>query len=135
MPTVDAIAVMENEAVELQEKLIQIDTTNYGGKKGAGELEAARYVAQLLQEVGLAAQIYESAPGRANVLVRIPGADRTLPALVVHGHLDVVPAIAEDWSVASLRSRNHRWNDLGPWRSGHEEHGCHDHRRRAPPAT
>lgn len=99
MPTVDAIAVMENEAVEICRKLIQIDTTNYGGNKGAGELEAARYVAQLLQEVGLAAQIYESAPGRANVLVRIPGADRTLPALVVHGHLDVVPAIAEDWSV------------------------------------
>jgi len=99
MPTVDAIAVMENEAVEICRKLIQIDTTNYGGNKGAGELEAARYVAQLLQEVSLAAQIYESAPGRANVLVRIPGADRTLPALVVHGHLDVVPAIAEDWSV------------------------------------
>ncbi|MGP9031983.1 M20/M25/M40 family metallo-hydrolase [Glutamicibacter mysorens] len=99
MPTADAIARMENEAVEICRKLIQIDTTNYGGNKGAGELEAAEYVAGLLQEVGLDAKIYESAPGRANVLTRITGADPALPALVVHGHLDVVPAIAGDWSV------------------------------------
>lgn len=99
MPTPDPIELMENEAVEFCRKLIQIDTTNYGGNKGAGELAAAQYVAGLLREVGLDAEIYESAPGRANVLARLAGADPALPALVVHGHLDVVPAIAEDWSV------------------------------------
>ncbi|MCW4464909.1 M20/M25/M40 family metallo-hydrolase [Glutamicibacter sp. MNS18] len=99
MTTPEAVELMESEAVEFCRKLIQIDTTNFGGNKGAGELEAARYVAGLLDEVGLETTIYESAPGRANVVTRMAGADRSLPALVVHGHLDVVPAIAEDWSV------------------------------------
>src|SRR5699024_3959547 len=94
-----AVELMEEEAVDFCRSLIRIDTTNYGGNKGAGELEAARYVVALLEEVGLKPRIYESAPGRANVVVRIEGADASLPALVVHGHLDVVPAIAEDWSV------------------------------------
>ncbi|WP_349931698.1 M20/M25/M40 family metallo-hydrolase [Glutamicibacter mishrai] len=94
-----AIERMEKDAVEICRGLIRIDTTNYGGNKGAGELEAARYVAELFDEVGLGAQIYESAPGRANVVLRIPGSNPSLPALIVHGHLDVVPAIAEDWSV------------------------------------
>jgi len=94
-----AIERMEKDAVEICRGLIRIDTTNFGGNKGAGELEAARYVAELFDEVGLDAQIYESAPGRANVVLRIPGSDPSLPALIVHGHLDVVPAIAEDWSV------------------------------------
>src|SRR5699024_1311216 len=40
-----------------------------------------------------------SKPGRANVVLRVEGEDPDLPALVVHGHLDVVPAIREDWTV------------------------------------
>ena len=99
MPTPQAIELMESEAVEFCRKLIQIDTTNYGGNKGAGEREAADYVASLFEEVGLETKIYESAPGRANVVTRLAGSDSTLSALVVHGHLDVVPAIAEEWSV------------------------------------
>ncbi|WP_345474462.1 M20/M25/M40 family metallo-hydrolase [Glutamicibacter ectropisis] len=94
-----AIERMENDAIEICRGLIRIDTTNFGGNKGAGELEAARYVVGLFEDVGLDAQIYESAPGRANVVLRIPGTDKSLPPLIVHGHLDVVPAIAEDWSV------------------------------------
>lgn len=94
-----AIERMENDAVEICRGLIRIDTTNFGGNRGAGELQAARYVSGLFAEVGLDARIYESAPGRANVALRIPGTDPSLPALIVHGHLDVVPAIADDWSV------------------------------------
>jgi acetylornithine deacetylase/succinyl-diaminopimelate desuccinylase-like protein len=55
-------------------------------------------VAELLTDLGYDPQVYESAPGRASTVVRIPGRDRTAPALLVHGHLDVVPAAAEDWS-------------------------------------
>lgn len=95
----NAIERMENDAVEICRGLIRIDTTNFGGNRGAGELQAARYVSGLFAEVGLDARIYESAPGRANVALRIPGTDPSLPALIVHGHLDVVPAIADDWSV------------------------------------
>ncbi|KSU67876.1 M20/M25/M40 family metallo-hydrolase [Arthrobacter sp. NIO-1057] len=94
-----AIERMENDAIEICRGLIRIDTTNFGENKGSGELEAARYVVNLFDEVGLDAQIYESAPGRANVILRISGTDQSLPPLIVHGHLDVVPAIAEDWSV------------------------------------
>ena len=44
-------------------------------------------------------EIHESAPKRANLVARIPGADRSRGALLVHGHLDVVPADASEWSV------------------------------------
>jgi acetylornithine deacetylase/succinyl-diaminopimelate desuccinylase-like protein len=33
------------------------------------------------------------------VIARVAGADASLPALVLHGHLDVVPADPENWSV------------------------------------
>ncbi|WP_159610246.1 M20/M25/M40 family metallo-hydrolase [Glutamicibacter sp. JC586] len=99
MTTATAIKRMEQEAIDICQDLIRIDTTNFGGNKGAGELEAAQYVVHRLAEAGIDSTIYESAPGRANVVFRIIGTDSTLPALIVHGHLDVVPAIAEEWSV------------------------------------
>ncbi|WP_233548693.1 M20/M25/M40 family metallo-hydrolase [Galactobacter valiniphilus] len=90
----------QDEVVEITRSLIRIDTSNDGsGAASANEAPAAAYVAQLLAEVGVESRIYESAPGRANLVARIPGRDRTLPALILHGHLDVVPAAAEDWSV------------------------------------
>ena len=89
----------EVEVVELCRDLIRIDTTNYGDGSGPGEREAAELVAGLLSDVGLEPEIYESAPRRANVFARIAGADPGRPALLVHGHLDVVPARAEDWQV------------------------------------
>ena len=79
--------------------LLRIDTTNFGGNEGMGERKAAEYVMELLHEVGIQPELFESAPGRANVVVRLPGADPTRPALVLHGHLDVVPAEASEWSV------------------------------------
>ncbi|GAA2956525.1 M20/M25/M40 family metallo-hydrolase [Glutamicibacter bergerei] len=99
MPKTHSYELMQEEVVEICRKLITIDTTNFGDNNSRGEREAADYIARLLSEVGLDSTIYESAPGRANLLTRIPGSHRSLPALVVHGHLDVVPAIAEDWSV------------------------------------
>ncbi|UZN01606.1 M20/M25/M40 family metallo-hydrolase [Cellulomonas sp. S1-8] len=89
----------EDEVVDLCRDLIRIDTTNPGDGTGPGEREAAEYVVGLLQDVGLEPELFESAPGRANVVVRLEGVDPTRPALVVHGHLDVVPAHAPDWSV------------------------------------
>lgn len=87
------------EVVRVARDLIRIDTTNWGGGRAVGEREAAEYVAAYLRELGLAPELYEPVDRRTNVMVRIPGRDRTKPALVVHGHLDVVPAMAEDWSV------------------------------------
>ena len=89
----------EDEAVRICRELIRIDTSNYGDGSGPGEREAAEYVMGLLQEVGLDPQLTESDPGRASVVVRTPGRDSSRPGLVLHGHLDVVPAEAKDWSV------------------------------------
>ena len=89
----------EDEAVQICQELIRIDTSNYGDGSGPGERAAADYVMGLLQEVGLDPQLTESDPGRASVVVRTEGRDSSRPGLVLHGHLDVVPAEAEDWSV------------------------------------
>ncbi len=78
--------------------LIRFDTTNRGGGDG-NEREAAEYAAAVLSEAGLQPALLESAPGRANVVARVRGADPSAPGLLLHGHLDVVPADPADWSV------------------------------------
>jgi acetylornithine deacetylase/succinyl-diaminopimelate desuccinylase-like protein len=90
----------EDEVVELCRELLRIDTTNTGDLSTcAGERAAAEYVAAKLAEVGLDPQVRESAPGRTSVVARYEGADPGRGALLVHGHLDVVPADADEWSV------------------------------------
>ena len=88
----------QDEAVRLAAELIRIDTTNRGGGD-ARERPAAEYVAGELAEAGLDPVLLERTPGRANVVARIEGADPARPALLLHGHLDVVPAEPADWSV------------------------------------
>jgi acetylornithine deacetylase/succinyl-diaminopimelate desuccinylase-like protein len=91
----------EDEVVELVSELIRIDTTNTGDlETTTGEREAAEYVAGKLTEVGYEVEVLDSgAPGRSNVICRLPGADPSRGALLVHGHLDVVPADPTEWSV------------------------------------
>lgn len=88
-----------SETVRIARDLIRIDTTNRGGGDAEPERPAADYVAAYLTELGLAPQIFESAPGRASVVARMEGSDPNLPALVLHGHLDVVPADPANWTV------------------------------------
>ena len=89
----------QDEVAGLASELIQIDTTNPGDHSGPGERAAAEYVAALLSQAGLEPKIYESHPKRASVVARIEGTDSSRPALLIHGHLDVVPADAADWRV------------------------------------
>ena len=86
------------EAARLAADLIRIDTTNRGGGDGR-ERPAAEYVAARLAEAGVTPALLESAPGRANVVARIGGSEPGAAALLVHGHLDVVPADPASWSV------------------------------------
>ncbi|BDI22628.1 M20/M25/M40 family metallo-hydrolase [Herbiconiux sp. L3-i23] len=79
--------------------LIRFPTVNWGEGRSEGEGEAAAYVEAHLRSIGLAPQLFESQPGRVSVVTRVEGADRSLPGLVLHGHLDVVPAEPADWSV------------------------------------
>jgi acetylornithine deacetylase/succinyl-diaminopimelate desuccinylase-like protein len=87
------------EVVDICRDLIRFDTSNYGDEDGPGERKAAEHVAALLDEVGIEAEIYEGEPGRANVIAQWGGTGDRTDGLLLHGHLDVVPAAAEDWQV------------------------------------
>ncbi|CAM4409697.1 Succinyl-diaminopimelate desuccinylase [Mycobacterium basiliense] len=90
-----------DEVAGVVSRLIRFDTSNTGEPETTkGEAECARWVAEQLAEVGYQPEYLESgAQGRGNVFVRLPGADPSRGALLIHGHLDVVPAEAADWSV------------------------------------
>ncbi len=89
---------LEEETIQICQELIRIPSVNFG--EGKGDEEAvANYVVASLAEVGIEAKIYQSAPKRCNVIARIKGSNPDKPGLVVHGHIDVVPANAQDWSV------------------------------------
>jgi acetylornithine deacetylase/succinyl-diaminopimelate desuccinylase-like protein len=92
-----ALSVAEEEVVAICRDLIRIDTTNPGDHSGPGERKAAEYVAGLLSEVGLAPAVLESHQKRTSLVARVEGNDPSRPALLIHGHLDVVPANAIDW--------------------------------------
>ncbi len=87
------------EVVSLTSELIRIDTSNFGGGDAKGEREAAEYIAAKLDEVGIGSELYESEPRRTTLVARWEpeGCDLRLPPLLLHGHTDVVPAIAADW--------------------------------------
>src|ERR1700742_3692209 len=85
----------QDEVVDLLTDLIRINTSN----PTHPERPAAEWVASRLDEVGIESQILESEPGRASVIARVEGSDPSRAPLLIHGHLDVVPADASEWSV------------------------------------
>jgi acetylornithine deacetylase/succinyl-diaminopimelate desuccinylase-like protein len=87
----------EDEVVDLCRDLLRIESVNDGTGRGPGERAAAEHVAALLSEVGLEPQLFESAPGRTSVVARMEGEDPSRDALLIHGHLDVVPAEPKEW--------------------------------------
>ena len=89
---------LETETIQICQDLIRIPSVNFGDGKG-DEKAIAAYVVKSLADAGIESTMYESAPGRCNVMARIKGSNPDRPGLVVHGHLDVVPANAGDWSV------------------------------------
>lgn len=96
--TPDQLIELENETILLCQEMIRIPSVNYGEGKG-DEKAMAEYVAAKLSEVGITSELIETAPNRVNVVVKIEGRDTSRPGLVLHGHIDVVPANADDWSV------------------------------------
>ncbi|HEU5007242.1 MAG TPA: M20/M25/M40 family metallo-hydrolase [Jatrophihabitantaceae bacterium] len=92
-PTASTAA--QDEAVTLLSDLVRINTSN----PTHPERPAAEWVAAKLDEVGVSSQIIEAAPGRASTVARVEGSDPSRPPLLIHGHLDVVPAEASEWSV------------------------------------
>jgi acetylornithine deacetylase/succinyl-diaminopimelate desuccinylase-like protein len=84
-----------DEVAELLVDLIRINTSN----PTHPERPAAEWVAEKLDEVGIESQIIEASKGRASTIARIEGTDDSRPPLLIHGHLDVVPADKDEWSV------------------------------------
>jgi acetylornithine deacetylase/succinyl-diaminopimelate desuccinylase-like protein len=88
----------QDEAVQILQDLIRCESVNDGTGRGKGERQAAEYVAEKLTEVGLEAEIFESAPNRASVIARMEGTDPSRDAFLLHHHLDVVPAEPKEWT-------------------------------------
>jgi acetylornithine deacetylase/succinyl-diaminopimelate desuccinylase-like protein len=79
---------------ELLQELLRFDTTNPPGNEGP----CIDFVAGLLKEAGLATEQVEKIPGRPNLIARLPGRGQA-PALLFYGHVDVVSAAGQTWSV------------------------------------
>ena len=94
----EQIIELENETITLCQEMIRIPSVNYGEGKG-DEKAMAEYVASKLAEVGIKSELIETAPNRVNVVAKVEGSDQSRRGLVLHGHIDVVPANAADWSV------------------------------------
>jgi acetylornithine deacetylase/succinyl-diaminopimelate desuccinylase-like protein len=95
---------MLEETAAIARDLIRFDTTNYGEGRSNGETEAAEYLGAQLEGMGLKPQYFDAAPGRTSVVARVEGSysrstSSERPALVVHGHTDVVPADPANWTV------------------------------------
>lgn len=88
---------LEVEALGWLQNLIRINTTNPPGN----ELEAAKYLASILQKEGITAEVFESAPNRGIVVARLSAGAVPNPskALLLLGHLDVVGLDRSKWSV------------------------------------
>jgi acetylornithine deacetylase/succinyl-diaminopimelate desuccinylase-like protein len=85
----------QEEVAGLLSDLIRINTSN----PTHPERPAAEWIAERLGEVGIDATVYESEPGRASTVARIAGRDPSRAPLLIHGHLDVVPAEKREWSI------------------------------------
>ncbi len=96
--TAAQISELENETITLCQELIRIPSVNHGEGRG-DESKVAAYIASKLAEVGIEYELIETAPNRVNLVAKITGADQSRPGLILHGHIDVVPADAKDWTV------------------------------------
>lgn len=93
---------VQEELTCLLQQYVRIDTTNPPGN----ELAAARFLSAVLQRDGIASQVIESAPGRANLIARLPGKTPG-QALVLMHHMDVVPAVAARWQAPPFAGEVH----------------------------
>ncbi len=90
--------LLEEDCIKMCQELIRIPSVNFGEGRG-DEKAVADYVAAKLAEVGIASELIVTGENRVNVVAKIEGSNQSRPGLVLHGHLDVVPVNAADWSV------------------------------------
>jgi acetylornithine deacetylase/succinyl-diaminopimelate desuccinylase-like protein len=90
------------EALAHFKELLRIDTTNPPGNERA----AAEYLARVLDREGISYRIVESEPTRASLVARLPGTGKK-GALMLNGHLDVVPVERERWTRDPFGAEEH----------------------------
>ena len=101
----DEAVSLRDEAVELLQALIRLDTVNPPGNETA----AAELLRAYLEPFGVECELYARVPERANLVARIPGRGEG-PSLLLLSHTDTVLADPAEWSV-------------DPW-SGELRDGC-----------
>src|SRR5205807_1493174 len=69
----------QTEAVKFLSDMVKIDTSNPPGN----ESRAAEYIKSVLTAEDIPAQIYESAPGRGNLVARLKGNGKKKPLLLM----------------------------------------------------
>jgi acetylornithine deacetylase/succinyl-diaminopimelate desuccinylase-like protein len=79
--------------VELLAALLRFDTTNPPGNEAA----CVEFLADTLRGAGVEPRVLSPAPGRANLVARLPGGDGGAAPLLLNGHVDVVAAEAGRW--------------------------------------
>lgn len=80
------------DPLEILQRLIRFDTTNPPGNEAA----CIAYVRDLLEGYGIESSVFESQPGRANLVSRIKGRG-IAPPLLLYGHVDVVTIDGQVW--------------------------------------
>src|SRR5256886_10032967 len=90
----DEWKALGNEAAQLLSQYLRINTTNPAGN----ERRTADWLAAVLARDGITAQVFEPAPGKANLYARLRGDGSARPIILLN-HMDVVLASPEYWSV------------------------------------
>ena len=93
----DELSPQQQFARDVYKELVEIDTTTATGDT----LAAAQAMAARLKAAGFAdddVQVFSPAPRKGNLVARLHGSGARKPILLV-AHLDVVPALREDWTV------------------------------------
>ena len=85
---------MSHEAVELLSQYLQIDTTNPPGNEKRG----VAFFARIFEQEGIAYKTYDTSAGRGSIKAVIQGTGEKGPIILLN-HIDVVPAMADEWSV------------------------------------
>jgi len=88
-----------DEFLPLFRALIQAACVNTGHPDSGNEDRSVALLEAYFGRHGFQPRVFHARPGRGSLLVRVPGRDPGAPSLMFMGHLDVVPAQAEDWSV------------------------------------
>jgi acetylornithine deacetylase/succinyl-diaminopimelate desuccinylase-like protein len=88
-----ATVSLRQEATELLQELIRLDTVNPPGN----ETRAAELLREYLGDHGVASELYAKVPDRANLVARIPG-QGIGPRLVLLSHTDTVLADPAEWT-------------------------------------